>query len=143
MKTSPNIDTKLINELTSHGKKLQYDRFNSTKEVVKEIRKDKETHIKSLTSQGFIIKAIWEISLKSMRTIWPTIQARLPKNIFNFTVRYLNNTLPTGSNMTLWGLSDSPNCSNCGQIESLKHVVAGCKTYTDEQRFNYGHDSVL
>ena len=43
----------------------------------------------------------------------------------------------------MWNLADSPNCSRCGEIESLKHVVAGCQVSLEETRFNWRHDSIL
>ena len=35
--------------------------------------------------------------------IWSTCQSKLPKNIFNFTNRYINNSLPTRKNLNKWG----------------------------------------
>ena len=67
----------------------------------------------------------------------------MPKNIFNFTVRYINNTLPTQSNLTKWGISSSSDCSFCLSPETLLHIVAGCKSYLDQGRFTWRHDSVL
>ena len=65
------------------------------------------------------------------------------KNIFNFTVRYINNTLPTQSNLSKWGISSSSDCSFCLSPETLLHIVAGCKSYLDQGRFTWRHDSVL
>ena len=59
----------------------------------------------------------------------------------NFTIRYINNSLPTRKNMARWGLSQSPDCSFCLNPESLLHVVAGCQQYLD--RFTWRHDSIL
>ena len=61
--------------------------------------------------------------------------------IFNFTIRYINNTLPTCKNLVRWGLSSSTECSFCLNPESLLHVVAGCNSYLN--RFSWRHDSVL
>ena len=65
----------------------------------------------------------------------------LPKNIYNFTIRHINNSLPTLKNMARWGLSQSPDCSFCLNPESLLHVVAGCQQYLD--RVTWRHDSIL
>ncbi|CAB4032436.1 Hypothetical predicted protein [Paramuricea clavata] len=62
---------------------------------------------------------------------------------FNFTIRYINNTLPTRKNLLKWGLSSTSDCSFCSSPETLLHVIAGCKTYLDEGRFTWRHDSVL
>ena len=74
-------------------------------------------------------------------SIWSEAQSHLPKNIYNFTIRYINNSLPTRKNMARWGLSQSPDCSFCLNPESLLHVVAGCQQYLD--RFTWRHDSIL
>ena len=76
-----------------------------------------------------------------MNTIWPTCQSKLPKNIFNFTIRYINNSLPTRKNLNKWGISSSPECSFCLHPETFLHVVAGCSSYLD--RFTWRHDSIL
>ena len=56
---------------------------------------------------------------------------------------YINNALPTRKNLLKWGLSSTSDCSSCLQPETLLHVVAGCKTYLDEGRYTWRHDSVL
>ena len=78
-----------------------------------------------------------------LSSIWSTAQSSLPKNIFNFTIRYINNTLPTRKNLSKWGLSPTSDCSFCLKPESLLHVVAGCKSYLDQGRFTWRHDSIL
>ena len=78
-------------------------------------------------------------SLSSVNSIWSEAQSHLPKNIYNFTIRYINNSLPTRKNTARWGLSQS--CSFCLNPESLLHVVAGCQQYLD--RFTLRHDIIL
>ena len=75
--------------------------------------------------------------------IWSDVQSNMPRNIFNFTVRYLNNSLATRKNLARWNLSQTFNCSFCFHPESLLHVVAGRKTYLDEGRFTWRHNSAL
>ena len=81
------------------------------------------------------------LSLLLLLFIWPACQSKLPKNIFNFTICYINNSLPTHKNLQRWGLSSSSECSFCINPESLLHVVAGCSSYLD--RFTWRHDSIL
>ena len=97
----------------------------------------------NLTSQGFLITFLLNHSLKTVNSLWSSAQSKLPKNIFNFTVRYLNNTLATRKNLKLWNLSQTSDCSFCFQPESLLHVVAGCRSYVSEGRFTWRHDSAL
>ncbi len=94
-----------------------------------------------MTSQGSFFSSITKFSLLQVNMIWSTCQSKLPKNIFNFTIRYINNTLPTRKNLARWGLSSSTECSFCLNPESLLHVVAGCNSYLN--RFSWRHDSVL
>ena len=82
-------------------------------------------------------------STLSFNSLWSSAQSRLPKNIFNFTVRYINNSLPTRKNMVRWGLSSSADCSFCFSSETLMHVISGCKEYLNEGHFTWRHDSVL
>ena len=103
------------------------------------IKRDKLQH--HLTSQDFSFSNVIKYSLSSVNSIWSEAQSHLPKNIYNFTIRYINNSLPTRKNMARWGLSQSPDCSFCLNPESLLHVVAGCQQYLD--RFTWRHDSIL
>ena len=123
---------------------IQYDAYRNTKQILKAARQHHTDKLQSnLTSQGFIITFLLNHSLKAINSLWSSAQSKLPKNIFNFTVRYLNITLITRKNLTLWNLSQTSDCSFCFQPESLLHVVAGCKTYFNEGRFTWRHDSAL
>ena len=79
--------------------------------------------------------------MSHLNKVWSTAQSKLPKNIYNFTISYINNTLPTRKNLSRWGLSSSSECSFCLGPESLLHVVAGCQCYLD--RFTWRHNSIL
>ena len=76
-------------------------------------------------------------------SIWSDVQSNMPRNSFNLTVRYLNNSLATHKNVARWNLSQTSDCSFCFHPESLLHVLAGCKTYLDEGRFTWRHNSAL
>ena len=67
----------------------------------------------------------------------------MPRNIFNFSVKYLNNSLPNRKHLCKWALSQSSNCSLCLQAETLQHVVSSCNSYLDEGRYTWRHNSVL
>ena len=105
LKTSPN---EAINELwkaTSNSKNIQYDVYNSTKQVLKDFRSGQEDKLHTqLTCQGSFFTNITKFSLSQLTKIWSACQSNLPKNIFNFTVRYINNSLPTCQNLARWGL---------------------------------------
>ena len=76
-------------------------------------------------------------------SVWSTVQSNMPRNIFNFTVQYLKNSLANRVNLFRWNLSQTSGCSFCFLPDSLLHVVAGCKTYLDEVRFTWRHNSAL
>jgi hypothetical protein len=83
---------------------VQYDGFSTAKQVAKEIRKDKIFNIESkLTSQSLVIKSIWRDAFQGTAKDWHSAVDKLPKNIYNFVTGYLNNTLPTLTNMVLRG----------------------------------------
>ena len=114
--------------------------YKSTKEVLKDFRSNQEDKLQHhLTSQGFFFSNIIKYSL--VNSILSEAHSHLPKNIYNFTIRYINNSLPTRKNMARWGLSQSPDCSFCLNPESLLHVVAGCQQYLD--RFTCRNNSIL
>ena len=56
----------------------------------------------------------------------------MPKNIFNFMIKYLNNILATPKNLSKWSLSDSQSCSYCLHPETLQHVVSNCRSYLED-----------
>ena len=67
----------------------------------------------------------------------------MPENIFNFTIKYLNNTLATRKNLCKWSLSSTSACSFCFQSEILQHIVSSCKYYLKDGRYTWPHNSVL
>ena len=128
--------------MTSFSMNIQYDTYRNTKQILKAVRQNHTDKLRSdLTSQGFIITFLLNHSLETVNSFWSSAQSKLPKNIFNFTVRYLNNTLAICKNLTLWNLSQTSDCSFCFQPESLLHVVAGCRSYLSEGRFTWRYDS--
>ena len=86
---------------------------------------------------------VWDSILASIKPVWTSVQKNLPKNIYNFTIRYLNNTLPNMSNMFKWGRSESKACPLCHSNQTLGHVVAGCKSSLEQGRYTWRHDSIL
>ena len=142
LKTSPNDSINELWKATSNSKNIQYDVYNSTKQVLKDFRSGQEDKLHNqLTCQGSFFTNITNFSLSQLTKIWSASQSNLPKNIFNFTVRYINNSLPTRQNLIRWGLSPTSDCSKCLAPETLLHVVAGCQSYLE--RFTWRHDSIL
>ena len=73
---------------------LQYDHFKSTKEVITQYQKNKKDQITNvLTTQSLVIKSLWEHGMKSTAEIWFKSISKLSKNIYNFSIRHVNNFL--------------------------------------------------
>ena len=129
---------------TSYGTNLQYDQFQNTKQVLKAVQHEHEDRIKNtLLSQGLVISSILKYSCQRTASIWSIVQQNMPRNIFTFSIKYLNNTLPTRKNLCKWSISQSSACSFCLQSETLQHVVSSCNCYLENGRYTWRHNSVL
>ena len=108
------------------------------------IPEDNESRIThDLKSQGFIISCILTHASSKTCSLWSIVQQSMPNNFFNFSVKYLNNTLATRKNLCKWSISQSAACSFCLQSESLQRVVSSCKLYLKDDRYTWCHNSVL
>ena len=103
LKDSLSEDIRELFQITSVGSNIKYDPFQSTREVLAQTRRSKTQKTTGLKSQSEVVTSVWQEALVSTRSKWFSVQMVLPKNIFNFTVRYFNNTLATKSNMQKWG----------------------------------------
>ena len=142
LKNSVNDDIRHIHEATSYGTNVQYDKYKTTREVLKDMRATTTDHITTkLTSQGFIIRAIWDAVMPAYKGLWLSTFDKMPRNIFNFCIRYLNNTLATNKNMFTWKKSASAQYSVCSAPQTLGHVIGGCAAHLNEGRYTWRHDS--
>ena len=124
-----NSDVVRICYDTNYGTNLQYNQFRSTKEIITQYRKNKEDGITTvLTAQSLVIKSKWEHGMKSAGKIWSKSISKLPKNIYNCSIFYVNNSLANASNIPKWGKKTSYLCLHCNKNQTLGHVVAGCET---------------
>ena len=71
----------------------------------------------------------------------PPPKMKIVVTVLNFTVQYFNNTLANRTNLYKWRLSSSPDCCFCLKLESLLHIVAGCKSYLEDGRYTWRHKS--
>ena len=93
LKPSTNQSITHLWKSTHNHTNMQYDQYNSTKEVLKSFRQDQEDKLNNkLLHQGSFFSSISKFSLSQVNRIWSTCQSKLPKNIFNFTNRYINNS---------------------------------------------------
>ena len=144
LRSSPNDEIKSLWKSTSSGMNIQYDVYKNTKDVLKAVRSEHKHRLQTqLQSQGAILSFVLDHSLTVTKSIWTSVQSKMPKNIFNFTIRYLNNSLSTRNNLKKWNFAQSSECSFCHLPETLLHVVAGCKSYLEEGRYTWRHNSAL
>ena len=144
LKNSKSSEIRQVFSDTSKHTNIQYDRHISAKHALKDIRQNKIGNIvNNLTSQSLVIKAMWEESFAENVAHWHSTMNSLPKNIYNFITRYLNNTLPTLKNLTLWKLSSSGLCKACLNPQNLQHVITSCKIHLEQGRLTWRHNSVL
>ena len=140
LRKSSNNDVVRIYYDTNWDTNLQYNQFKSTKEVITHNQKNKEDRITTVfTTQSFLIKSMWEHGMKWAAEIWSNSISKLPKNIYNFFIRYANTSLPNASNMHKWDKTASSLCLHCNKNQILGPVVAGCERYLREKR----HASIL
>ena len=143
LKESSNEDIRELFQITSVGSNIKYSSIQSTGEVLAQTRQSKTEKITGLKSQSKVVTSVWQEALVSTRSKWFSVQKVLPENIFNFTVRYFNNTLATKSNMQKWGKALSKICDYCPETQRLNHVVAACKSALREGRYTWRHNSIL
>ncbi|CAB3979528.1 Hypothetical predicted protein [Paramuricea clavata] len=142
LKSSPNESTNDLWRATSNHTNIQYNAYNFTKEVLKDFRSGHENKLlNQLTSQGSFFCSVTKFAFPQLSKVWSVAQSKLPKNIYNFTIRYINNSLPTCKNLNRWAISSNSDCSFCLSPETLLHIVAGCQFYLD--RLTWRHNSVL
>ena len=144
LKSSPNNNIRSLWTNTCEGSNTQYDLYRNTKEVLKEVRTECNRRLQhEVTPQDNILCFLLDNSLKMANSVLSTVQCKMPCNIFIFTVKYLNSSLTTRINRARWNLSQTSDYSFCFRPESLLHVATGCKTYFDERRFTWRHNSAL
>ena len=143
LKSSPNTEINSLWVESSFGCNIQYDHIQNTKQVLNAIQKDNENRIRrGLKSQVFSISSILIHASQKTRSLWSTVQQHMPIN-FNFTIKYLNNTLASRENLNKWAISRSSVYSFCLKAEALQHVLSSCTVYHDGSRYSWRHNSVL
>ena len=68
------------------------------KDVLKSFRSKQEEILKDyLVSQGSFFSTVITQALPKLNSLWSSAQGNLPKNVFNFTIKYINNYLQLGT----------------------------------------------
>ena len=81
-------------------------------------------------------------NLERTDATWNSFIYNLPKGTMKFVLNSSINTLPTKSNLCLWGKRTNDKC-RCGVKETLNHLLNCCQLALNEGRFTYRHDCVL
>lgn len=143
LRKSINPDIRYIHQQTATSN-VQFDIYKSSRETIKQLRECTKNKIeKEMTLQKIVVSSIWKYALPRFANAWSRVVESLPRNLFNFCVRYLSNSLPNATNTFRWKTSASSQCNLCQEPETLQHVVSGCKKALVEGRYNWRHDSVL
>ena len=123
---------------------IQYDQYRNAKQNLISFQTYHQHHIANeLTSQGIVISSIFKYASKVSTNIWSNVQQKLPRNIFNFSLKYLTSTLATQKSLSKWSISQSSAWSFCLQSETLQPIVSSWKLYLEHSRYTWRHDSVL
>ncbi len=87
---------KIYGQSTSTNKTCNMIYTKTQKSCSKAVRNENEERLqKHLIAQGSFFTSVNNHSTSKFNSLWSSVQSNLPKNIFNFTIRYINNTLPT------------------------------------------------
>ena len=89
LKSSPNSDIKALWQDSNTYTNTQYDQYRNAKQVLKSTQTHHHHRITSeLISQGLVISTVFKYASKVTISIWSNVQQKLPKNIFNFSLKY-------------------------------------------------------
>ena len=114
LKFSTNQEIEDLWKCTSSNMNGQYETYHTSNSGLKAFRTSHEERLQShLIFQGSFLSFILAQSLLCVNSVWSSVQSKMPKNIFNVTVQYINNTLPIQSNLTKWGIRSSSDCFFC------------------------------
>ena len=127
-------------EMDTGRNKLEAAKRAVKKEVREKSQTEQVEHVRSLVKQGRLLTLIEEME---MDATWKSYIYQLPKGTMKFILNATTDTLPTRSNLKLWGKRGNDRCPRCGWTESLNHILSACKTSLDEGRYTYRHNSVL
>jgi hypothetical protein len=101
LKTSPNDSINELWKSSNNHTNIQYDSYNSTKEVLKTFHSQQENKLRNRLKcrQGSFFENVSKFSLSQLNAIWSVSQSKLQ----HFIIRYINNTLPTRKNLSIDG----------------------------------------
>ena len=79
-----------------------------------------------------------------LATLWSTSIHHLPQEPMKFALNAAAESLPTNSNLYLWGRKSFSSCPLCKEgKQTLQHVLNGCPKAQELRRYSDRHDKVL
>ena len=101
---------------------------------------DHEDRLASLNSlkKGQMFQA----SVPNTAEAWARVVEQLPEDM-KFPLNSALDSLPHNANLCLWNKKKNPNCTLCGERQSLIHVLNACGVAREKRRYNSRHDAVL
>ena len=97
-----------------------------------------KSHVKSLLMQGNFLRLAETLEAD---VDWKSKLFNLPRNMTQFLLNSVLDTLPTNSNLVRWNQRSNERCTLCGSKETLLHVLNNCEPMLE--RYTWRHDSVL
>lgn len=58
----------------------------------------------------------------------------LPPSVYSFSIKSRLDLLPTKNNLLKWKKSSTSMCVNCGNCETIHHILSGCPAYMSKRR---------
>ena len=143
LKSSLNSDINLLWSSSSVGCNIQYDQFRNTKQVLNAIQNDKKieftmnlNHKVSSPHPSFFMLAVELVVFgqRSREICLKTSSTSPSSNLITLSL--------LKKNLFKWSLSPTPEYS-CLQSETLQHIASSCKSYCENGRYAWHHNSVL
>ena len=142
IKFSTNPYIRYLRRNSSQGTYVQYDQYKNAKLVLKVVQKQRQGGLEhELASKDFIISTITKVTFPKVTSLWSAVQQNIHKKIFNFSLKYLINTLATHKKIFKWSIGHSSACSFCYQSETPQSIVSSCKSHLDQGRNTWRHNS--
>ena len=114
-----------------------FSTISSIQQVLQQNRSSDERFIiVKLNLQSLVIKSMWEFVDNRLINQWSNVISHLPRNIFSFAIRSLNNTLRNETNSIKWGIGNSTTCMFCDQQKNPGHIIGRCETALLESRLH-------
>ena len=108
-------------------------------EIAEKQEEQRVARAASMSNQGSWLN--WQ-NVQGKKLSWNEIRAMEPYRI-SFLLRSVYDLLPTPSNLALWNIRESPNCTLCDKPANLKHVLSSCQTALTGGRYTWRHNRVL